>query len=241
VNDLRGIDSLAVNAKSDEQVMRQFIADHHAFIIKKASITLKKKVTTHDDAWSIALGAFLEAVQDYSYEKGSFLSFAELVIRRKCIDFMRSQFKYQQEFLVNPSSFDGEQEENEFSYMHQVIARKASQSTQDDLKLEIEAANAIFQEYGFRFFDLADCSPKAHKTKYCCAQIIAYLLKNPVLLQELHISKQLPIKILEKNTKVPRKIIERHRKYIIAACEILSGEFPYLSEFLRYIREELRR
>jgi RNA polymerase sigma factor len=241
VNDLREIDSQAVYVKSNEQALRQFVENHYAFIIKKASTTMKKSITTHDDAWSIALGAFIQAIQDYSFDKGSFLSFAELVIHRKCIDYMRSQYKYQQEFLVNPKSFDGEQEEDEFSSMHQVIAQKASKSINDDLKLEIEAANAIFQNYEFRFIDLADCSPKADKTKSSCAQIVAYLLKNAILLQELRVSKQLPIKILEKNTKVPRKIIERHRKYIIAASEILSGEFPYLSEFLRYIREELSR
>jgi RNA polymerase sigma factor len=44
--------------------------------------------------------------------------------------------------------------------------------------------------------------------------------------------------MIEKNTHVPRKILERHRKYIIAAIEILSGEYPYLADYLRYIREE---
>ncbi len=52
-------------------------------------------------------------------------------------------------------------------------------------------------------------------------------------------TKLLPVKILEKNTKVPRKIIERHRKYIIAAIVILSGEYLELAEYLRYIREEM--
>jgi RNA polymerase sigma factor len=44
--------------------------------------------------------------------------------------------------------------------------------------------------------------------------------------------------MIEKNSQVPRKILERHRKYIVAAIEILSGEYPYLAEYLRYIREE---
>jgi RNA polymerase sigma factor len=62
-------------------------------------------------------------------------------------------------------------------------------------------------------------------------------LKNPVLLSELMNSKQLPLKIIENNLKIPRKILERHRKYIIAAIEILYGEYPYLAEYLHYIRE----
>jgi RNA polymerase sigma factor len=55
---------------------------------------------------------------------------------------------------------------------------------------------------------------------------------------ELRRSKQLPLKNIEKSAQVPRKILERHRKYIIAAIEILSGEYPNLAEYLRYIREE---
>jgi RNA polymerase sigma factor len=58
-----------------------------------------------------------------------------------------------------------------------------------------------------------------------------------MLLSELKSSKQLPLKIIENNCKIPRKILERHRKYIIAAIELLHGEYPNLAEYLRYIRE----
>jgi len=48
-------------------------------------------------------------------------------------------------------------------------------------------------------------------------------------------TKQLPIKIISENAKVPRKILERHRKYIITAAEILSGDYPKLAEYLSHI------
>ncbi len=41
------------------------------------------------------------------------------------------------------------------------------------------------------------------------------------------------------NLHLPRKIIERHRKYIIAGIEIISGNYPILSEYLKFVREEL--
>ena len=37
-----------------------------------------------------------------------------------------------------------------------------------------------------------------------------------------------------------RKILDRHRRYIIAAAEILSGEYPVLAEYLGYIRKALK-
>jgi len=119
-----------------------------------------------------------------------------------------------------------------------MIAEPDTKMDNSDLKLEIEEANKVFSAYGFSFFDLSECSPRANKTKKACAKAVSYILDNPVLIRELQSSKQLPLKIIENNSKVPRKILERHRKYIIAAIEILSGEYPYLAEYMRYIREE---
>ena len=42
-----------------------------------------------------------------------------------------------------------------------------------------------------------------------------------------------PIKNIAENTKVPRKILERHRKYIIAAVEIICNDFPLLQEYIK--------
>ena len=44
---------------------------------------------------------------------------------------------------------------------------------------------------------------------------------------------------LAKKAGVHKKILERHRKYIIAAAEILNGEYPLLAEYMNYIRKAL--
>ncbi len=49
-------------------------------------------------------------------------------------------------------------------------------------------------------------------------------------------TRTLSVSIIEKNVPVPRKILERHRKYIVTAVEILSGDYPYLSEYLAFIK-----
>ena len=53
-------------------------------------------------------------------------------------------------------------------------------------------------------------------------------------------NKALPMKELELASGVARKILDRHRRYIIAAAEILSGEYPVLAEYLGYIRKALK-
>lgn len=196
-------------------------------------------ITKSDDEWAIALTAFVQAVKEYDLNKGNFISFAKLVVQRRLIDYIRQQMKYKPEVTVNPITFDMDSEEEDDDKVRYAITKKSMETGgKDSLVLEINTVNENLKEYGFSFFDLTKCSPKAAKTKSACARVIQFCVQDPMIITVLKNTKLLPVKILEKNTKVPRKIIERHRKYIIAAIVILSGEYLELAEYLRYIREE---
>ena len=95
----------------------------------------------------------------------------------------------------------------------------------------------ILREYGFSFFDLADSSPKTDKTRRSCAVAVRTLIASLVMMAKMRLSRLLPIKELSAESGVVRKILDRHRKYIIASAEILDGEFPILAGYLSYIRE----
>lgn len=237
---MRDIDKKAAECVHNKNLFEDFIEENDRFIRKIASKATGKYITNSDDEYSVSLLAFRQAVEEYSFEKGSFLSFAEMVIRRKIIDYFRLQKKFKSEVSVDPVVFssepDGEEDEN--GALKSEIAQRLSVTPDDSLKLEIEAAGEVFASYGFSFFDLADCSPHADKTRAACAKAAAYLLKSPLLLNEMKNSKMLPLKTIEKNCGVPRKILERHRKYIIAAVEIVSGDYPYLAEYMQFIRKE---
>ena len=237
---MNNLDLLVTDAKNNEDSLNKLVSQYENFILRCASSAAREYISKSDDEWSIALSAFSEAIKNYSVGKGSFLNFAELVIRRRIIDFMRGKSRYAPEVSVNPSLFGTDSQDEEDYYMQSEIAKKVS-SVDDTLKLEITLANEIFLEYGFSFMDLTECSPKAEKTKKSCSKAVAYLLKNPILLNEIKIKKQLPLNIIEINTKIPRKLLERHRKYIIAAVEIMSGDYPNLAEYMGYIREELKK
>ena len=234
------IDQRAAEAAADARQMDKFIQSNEFFILKCASSVVHRYVTRSDDEWSIALMAFSQAVGDYSPEKGSFMHFAELVIRRKLIDYLRTQSKHRAEISVSPSVFDSPQEdEDEEAAMKTAVSDKIAVIREDSIQLEIEAINQIFSTYGFSFFDLTSCSPKAEKTKIACARAVVYIIQNPIVLNTIRENKLLPVTLIEKNSKVPRKILERHRKYIIAAAEIMTGDYPCLAGYMRYIREEL--
>lgn len=240
---MREIDIKAEEAKIDVNLMSSLIMQYDNFILKCASSASHNYISKNDDEYSVAMNAFSEAIKNYSMDKGSFLNFAELVIRRRIIDFIRSKSRFAPEIPINPSLFNSDKDENEENISMKIeITEKMSHTNIDNsLKLEIELANDIFSSYGFTFMNLADCSPKAKKTKIACAKAATYILKNNILVSNMKVKKMLPVNVVEKNAKVPRKILERHRKYIIAAVEILSGDFPYLAEYIRFIREEFEK
>ena len=114
------------------------------------------------------------------------------------------------------------------------MARNATQWA-PDLQEEIAEVSGLLAAYGFSFWDLADCSPKAGKTRAACAAAIRHMLLNPGLIQKMQSTHRLPIYALAAGSRVSLKVLARHRRYIIAACEILTGDYPGLSRYLKAI------
>jgi len=238
-----------LQAKTDEKQLETLIKDHKNFILANAYKMTGHYVTENDDEWSVGLIAFHEAVRTFDEGKGDFHAFAALVIKRRMIDYLKSQAKYDGEWSVPPEMMSGEVDDDSPDKaiglkLRERIADVSETEAevfaeQSDIKDEIEAVQKILKEYGFSFFDLADCSPKADKTKKMCARAVAVLLTNAEVAEKMKSAKTLPVKDICEKSLVPRKILERHRKYIIAATEILNGEYPLLAEYMSYIRKEL--
>lgn len=232
------IDEKAILAAHDDVLFSQFAKEQTYFIINCAYRATHRFISQSDDEWSISLIAFSNAVKSYDQEKGGFLPYAELLIKRSLVDYYRTTKKFDAEYFVSPEifEFNSKDEEAEVS-MKLEIAQKLSTSMENSLGDEIESVNAEFKSFGFSFYDLAQCSPKSQKTKNACKQAVLYVLEHPIVREEINQSKQLPIKLIQKNTNLPRKILENHRRYIIAAIKILSGEYPLLAEYLSFIRK----
>ncbi|MDS0528232.1 RNA polymerase sigma-I factor [Clostridium sp. SHJSY1] len=240
---MREIDELVIKAQKDKNIHEKLINENEFFIIKIASRVVNKYITKSDDEWSIALNAFNETIKSYDLNKGSFYSFAEIVIKRRMIDYLRKESKHKGEISVDSYVFQSNSKDNEETEaLNKEVIKKISEvNTETTAKMEIEEVTEKLNLYGFSFYDLIKVSPKSEKTKNACARAVAYILKNSIVNNELIESKKLPIKIIEKNIKVPRKVLERHRKYIIAAVVIMSGDYPHLAEYMHFIREELTR
>lgn len=233
-----------IAAKTDEQALNSLVDTHKQWILRCASEAAHRYVTESDDEWSVALLAFLAAVRGYDSDKGSFRGFAGVVIRRRVVDYLRAEGRHAPELTVTPGAFDGDLPEEEASGLNlEVQAQVAEESTAADADLgarareEIAEIQATLSRYGFSFFDLTECSPKAEKTKKQCAFAIITILGHPAMLEQLQRVRMLPMKELSETSGVSRKILDRHRRYIIAAAEILHGDYPILSAYLDYVRK----
>lgn len=233
-----------LRAKENDEALADLIEANRSFILRCASETVHRYVTDSDDEWSVALMAFSEAVRDYEGGKGSFRGLAAIVIKRRVLDYLRSQSRYD-ELAVTPDAFDGSLDEDTAGGMELRVqermaeeARSAADDTAERAREEIAAMQEILGAYGFSFFDLAESSPKAEKTKRSCGLAIRTLIASVALMAKMRLARLLPIKELSAESGVVRKILERHRKYIIASAEILDGDFPILAGYLSYVKED---
>lgn len=232
----------ALLAKQDERELEKLIRSNRRFILGCAYRATHRFITESDDEWSVALIAFHEAVQSYELEKGSFKQFAALVIRRRLMDEFGKNARRKHEISADMSG-GGLDDNEEPSIIQLEVQRHISeeairrQEEETSVRDEIDAVGQTLGRYGISFFDLAECSPKAQKTKNACALVIRALIGDDELMRQLQSSGALPIKKICELTGVPRKIPENHRKYIIAAAEILYGDYPQLAEYLRYVKK----
>jgi len=231
-------------AKTDERRFDELVESHRSWMLCVAAETTHRYITDSDDEWSVALMAFSEAVQSYEEGKGSFRGFAALVIRRRIVDYMRSEYRRSGEVSVAPGAFEGTLDDEETGGVERQVQRRMAETAaagpDDDTaaraREEIAEMQTVLQAYGFSFFDVADSAPKTEKTKRSCGQAVRTLIASVLLMAQMRLKRLLPVKELSEASGVIRKILDRHRRYIIAAAEILDGDFPILAGYMAYIK-----
>lgn len=238
---MRETDETALKAANDEKLFEKFIKSQKPFIISCITRVTHKYVTVSDDEWSIALMAFSDAIKTYKPGDAGFLYYAEMIIKRRLIDYHRAEIKYDAERSVDPAVFETEpdyDDESDNIAMKLTVTEKLIETTDNSLKYEIEAISSELQKYGFAFHNLVNCSPHSSKTKEACKKAVLFILSDIGLINLIKMTKRLPIKIIHDNTQIPLKLLEFYRRYLITAVEILSGEYLYLSEYVSYIRKD---
>ena len=227
----RQIQEKVLRAKTDEAEFETLVNEFGTHLRQTAFRTVGRFIDESDDEWSIVLLAFHEAVQRYEPDKGTFTAFSDMVVKRRLIDEIRRQARRREEISVDI--------ETTHEYLKADTADRQKER-QSEIKLEIEALTEVLKKYDISFSDLAECSPKAGRTRKSCGKVINLLAENEELLAAMRAAGRLPVKKICEIGKIPPKILERHRKYIIVAVEITVGDYPHLDEYIKRIRTEGR-
>ncbi|KIL35930.1 RNA polymerase sigma factor SigI [Cohnella kolymensis] len=219
----------------DSELRNQLIQKYHPYILKTTSRFFRRYIDPQrDDEFSVALSAFDEAISRYSPEGGRlFLGFAETVMRRRLIDYVRQEKKHAAS--VPYSAFDTESDDG--APMNRIEVTQAlevynQELTADERRMEILSLTEELAVFGITFADLADHSPRHQDSRRTLLSMGKRLALNDKLFHTLRDKRQLPIKELCENETVSRKTIERHRKYLIAISLIVHGVYPYLQEYI---------
>lgn len=222
--------------EGDENLRNEIIEAYQPFIAKSVSAVCKRYIKDNDDEYSIGMIAFNDAIELYSRKKGaSFLSFAQVIIKRKIIDYIRKENR-----RIVPLSLDQEQEEElGESTLEIAQAKKVYQLTEDSWyrKQEILELQKELKRYKISFKELVKISPKHKDARESAFQVAKQLTSDPALRTHVLNKKRIPIKKLLSKVSVSKKTLERNRKYILAIFIILTGDFMYLKDYLGEVSE----
>lgn len=226
----KDINKRVLEVRGNSEELNKFMEEFKPFIISTAEKTLNRYVDCkNDEEWSIALLAFNEAIGNYEINKGSFLSFSKMVIKARLIDYYRKESKHKNMIYINKIS--DEEEEIDLSEK-QAIDEYHKENSNEYRKIEIQQLTEELKKWDITFKDLVKASPKRTATRKIYNIIIDFILNDEKALNYVLNKKTIPIAEIEKNTLVPRKKIERSRKYIISVLLIILGDYEYLKEYV---------
>jgi RNA polymerase sigma factor len=218
----------------NEKLRNQLIGDYQPFIKKVASKVCNHYVDQSMDEYSVGLFAFNESIDQYQSGQGSrFLTFADMVIRRRIIDFIRKEMRQKRAvFFEQEEEAEDARTEESYPELKAAMDHFEVQRENENRAYEIEEYKKLLHPYGITFKGLSKQCPK-HRDARENAKIIAKKLATDQKLSRYLVEKkQLPLKDLLSMVSCSRKTIERNRKYIIAAALIYLGDFVELQAYI---------
>lgn len=212
-------------AKSSDGEMNDLLRVYRPFIL---SAVLTNSPKAEEDYVQAGMLAFAQAVRTFEPGKGSFLSFAKLLISRRVIDCIRQDTAHPELPLLD-------QEDEESRSLIDVVSRHTYdlQSEQEARREEILLLTQELREWSLSFQDLSAATPRHASTRKACKEAVRMLLQDEEMLEAFRRKKKVPIKALAKRLGMKPKVLEDHRRYLVAAVLVHSGDYPFIREYIR--------
>lgn len=226
-------DKVLLVQEGDETLRSEILKEYQPFVKKVTSKVCNQYIDESMDEYSVGLCALNEAMDQYNpYQGSKFLSFANMVIRRRVIDHIRREQRQKRLFFFVQE--DNDEQRMEESYLEQQIAldHYRNHLQIEDRVSEIQEYRELLKEYGITFEVLSKQCPKHVDARENAKNIARIIVENEEFSAHLQEKKQLPIKSLLTKVTCSRKTIERNRKYIIAVALIYLGGFTALKSYI---------
>lgn len=219
--------------QGDDDARNQLIQDYTPFVLKVASQKAGRFLRPEsDEEVNVALLAFNEAIDAYDDTRGSFISFSQTVIQRRLVDYFRKNKDRQYEVLLSDLEREDEQRAEPSPLEHAAQSAWEVRQEEEARRQEIEEYGKALLKFGIRFSDLLRVAPKHRDSRERAIELARGTVRNPLHRQALVERGEIPIRALAQEFKVSRRLIERHRKYIVAVAVLLSHDLPYLQEYV---------
>lgn len=222
--------------KNQEDEINRFVEEYKPFIASSVQETTGRYMRYgEDDELSIAMMAFVEAIKSFESNKGNFLTFSKNVIKRRLIDYYRKENRHSNVISIHEYTKDTEEDSQETDLTGDEAFRKYSETQISEYRrLELEQLKKELSLWDISFFELIEVSPKAEKTRKAYGDIIKFVLSQSDMIRMIKTKRYLPVAEIEKNTRIPRKTIERARKYIITVLIMNTGDYQYISDYVNF-------
>ena len=229
-------DELVARAQAGDLGAREvLLREYRPFVLRVASEVRGRYVAPSSEEAAVALLAFNEAIDSYRPDRGAaFFTFCAAVIKRRLIDHYRRQSRRTREMLL--SALEEEDEEGGVYAPAEVeAARAAHQAFLESWERREEVARfgARLREVGLSLRELVRVSPRHRDARERALQAARYLAARPALGKRALEQGKLPVRELEADLGLGRKVLGRNREYILAMALVLLEDFPYLREYLR--------
>ncbi|MCT4619072.1 MAG: RNA polymerase sigma-I factor [Marinisporobacter sp.] len=212
--------------KGSTQEREKIIQEYIPFIIKTLSDKLNKYIESENsEEYSIGIEAFNEAIDKYEPSRGSFIGFAEIVIKNRIIDYLRKNSKHNK--VVPISQFEDDEKNKTEKYFQTEDFTESF-----TLKNEIKELEEKLKSFHITFFDLEEEAPKHMDTRANALRIAKYIANDKELKESLMKKKTLPSKRIIEEMGVTIKILKRSRKFIIATVVILGSDLEQLKSYI---------
>lgn len=215
-------DAVEIKVEQIETVVER----HMGFLIRTvSSMTGRYVAVEHDDAFSIGLEAFVEAVARYDPGRGAFMPFAKLVIQSRLTTYLQRECKREDTVSLDALLEQGQE------------VAKPSQEENGALQEEIASFQEELLGFHLTLEDLVHHAPKHRDTRERALGIADRSSRKEQVVKETYKKKKLPVRMVAEHCHTTEKIVKGSRHFILAAMLIFIKKFPMLLQWVQNGRQ----